>query len=218
MKRTMIVLMMVGLMTGCDTTQVTKAPHKNARDQPVLESTKNSGDAEPEGNISDDDIEVETDDAIAAASEAEEGDIELDTKLEQPAPAVDGSDETTLNDKSQKRSALSITSVRRQDDDVVIQVKLDGVFKSVPWPARSKSVAIDGVCIDGQETEIELQIDHPGKGVITTASPDLGLRNAGEMALEIGYESRGGCNGAGCQDDNIMMISCSNKVKVTGLK
>lgn len=218
-----VLVLLLGFTLGCASAEVSKAPQRKVGEKQFSDAKQNTADPEREEST-DRDIEMDDTDSDSKLKDDKNNEgSAADSDSEKPAPEVDG---TEVNDKkakvsnpNEKRTALAITSLRREDDDIVIQVKLPGgEWKSIPWPEQELNATVGDICAEGKDTEIEFQIEHPGEGTITTAGPDIGMRKTGVNSVEIGYESRGGCSGTGCQDDNIVTFTCTSGLKIKGLK
>ncbi len=126
-------------------------------------------------------------------------------------------EEKKAKELAKKTTPMTVTTIRSEDDDLILKVKnSEGKWISVPWPARGASATSEAICGE-KETVVEIQIEHPGKGTINPGTPFLGVVSKVKNTIEIGYEVDGSCNGTGCQDDNVVVLSCPNGISVKGM-
>ena len=112
---------------------------------------------------------------------------------------------------------MTLTTKHSEDDGLIIKIKnSEGKWNSVAWGAEGTSTKSDSICGE-KEVVIEIQIEHPGKGTISPGTAQLGLRSKLKDSVEIGYEVDGSCLGTGCQDDNVIVLSCPHGISVRGM-
>ena len=125
-------------------------------------------------------------------------------------------EEEKAKELAKKSTPMTLSTKHSEDDDLILKVKnSEGKWNTIPWAPEGASSTSESICGD-KEVVVEIQIEHPGKGTMSPGSSQLGLRSKLKDSIEIGYEV-GSCHGAGCQDDNIIVLSCPNGISVKGM-
>jgi hypothetical protein len=218
------------ILSGCGETS--GAPEREMR------SVKKSEDVsrrDVEGDDGDDSDRELGDDAMDHSGEDEEDqessdndedDIEIEDdekKSDDDTSTKKSTDKTKSKvvegDGSEDRHSADVKTVKQEDKGLTLYIKAGkNDFQSMTWPEEDATTEISNICLKGEVTTIEIEINDPDRGRFKAGSAELGLRKSAPDFVEIGYESKGGCTGKGCQDDNILTISCKGGIKIKGLE